>query len=468
LWLKVLKDRRSCVIGIGLDNLDTPRSGCTTHATVYLIDALKQLFPDLSLLDLPYLVRLNPSIPWKTRGNGAVAIHISLPNISCNEIAGDLENALTKFIDNYIKYFQDGKNNHERGAAIVTLNRRSIGLFRRIYERALTDFVYHGVVLEKLRRESNIIVIARSEKAVVGAAAALGWNPDIDPWTYELLVYRSTRNLGRERCIDVNSVTDFDRRHPYTLNNIDYENKRILITPHGDDPVLYGIRGLTPEVIDAIHSIKVCEDVAAYAVFKSNQLTNPHLIPRAISELKPYRTGLVFGWISSKPRTIPGGHVILTLSDFSGSISAVFYSKTKLNRIAALLDVGDTVIVGGSVKHWDKEWVLQAELIIVLHTSIKSKCLSPTCPRCGRTMIKVGSLKGYKCTDCGYTSTLEPKRCIDKPLSIVGLYVPPPSALKHLSKPIRMYALEYLLAKADRGTLSPENAVKIFEPLRFL
>jgi len=31
-----------------------------------------------------------------------------------------------------------------------------------------------------------------------------------------------------------------------------------------------------------------------------------------------------------------------------------------------------------------------------------------------------------------------------------------------------MYTLEYLLTKADRGALPPENAVKIFEPLRFL
>jgi len=35
-------------------------------------------------MDYPYLVRLNPNIPWKTRGNGAVCIHFKKTSIHAN------------------------------------------------------------------------------------------------------------------------------------------------------------------------------------------------------------------------------------------------------------------------------------------------------------------------------------------------------------------------------------------------
>ena len=63
---------------LGVDDTDSLEGGCTTHVAVQLAVRLKE---DLGivLLGNPHLVRLNPTNPWKTRGNAALALHLGLP-----------------------------------------------------------------------------------------------------------------------------------------------------------------------------------------------------------------------------------------------------------------------------------------------------------------------------------------------------------------------------------------------------
>src|SRR6266705_7168806 len=58
---------------IGIDDTDSEKGGCTTYtATVLFQNLIERGF---KASDFPWLVRLNPNIPWKTRGNGALAVH---------------------------------------------------------------------------------------------------------------------------------------------------------------------------------------------------------------------------------------------------------------------------------------------------------------------------------------------------------------------------------------------------------
>ncbi len=61
---------------IGIDDTDSKLGGCTTYTGALLYQQFieEQMGP----IDSPWLVRLNPNIPWKTRSNGAVAIHLSI------------------------------------------------------------------------------------------------------------------------------------------------------------------------------------------------------------------------------------------------------------------------------------------------------------------------------------------------------------------------------------------------------
>jgi len=68
----------SKTIHIGFDDTDSPKGMCTTYLAYRLVNLLKKEHVDF--LDYPNLIRFNPNIPWKTRGNGAVGIKISTKN----------------------------------------------------------------------------------------------------------------------------------------------------------------------------------------------------------------------------------------------------------------------------------------------------------------------------------------------------------------------------------------------------
>ena len=59
---------------IGFDDTDSTRQGCTTYVAALLVAELEKL--NAKFLDYPRLVRLNPNVPWKTRGNGALCLTI--------------------------------------------------------------------------------------------------------------------------------------------------------------------------------------------------------------------------------------------------------------------------------------------------------------------------------------------------------------------------------------------------------
>ncbi|MEX0764417.1 MAG: DNA-binding protein, partial [Nitrosopumilaceae archaeon] len=62
------------ILHIGFDDTDSRNGMCTTFLAYKIVEYLKKEHAEF--LDYPYLIRFNPNIPWKTRGNGAVAIKI--------------------------------------------------------------------------------------------------------------------------------------------------------------------------------------------------------------------------------------------------------------------------------------------------------------------------------------------------------------------------------------------------------
>src|SRR2546428_5620861 len=59
------------VLWIGVDDTDSLRGMCTTFLATEIV---RDLTTDYDLIGYPRLVRLNPNIPWKTRGNGAICL----------------------------------------------------------------------------------------------------------------------------------------------------------------------------------------------------------------------------------------------------------------------------------------------------------------------------------------------------------------------------------------------------------
>jgi tRNA(Ile2)-agmatinylcytidine synthase len=80
-------------IHIGFDDTDSPRKGCTTHIAALLVEKLEKL--GAIFTDYPNLIRLNPNVPWKTRGNGALCLRIK-----CDEsIIGQIKETVIETIE---------------------------------------------------------------------------------------------------------------------------------------------------------------------------------------------------------------------------------------------------------------------------------------------------------------------------------------------------------------------------------
>ena len=78
---------------IGFDDTDSSKGMCTTFLAYKIVDELKK--EKSELLDFPNLIRFNPNIPWKTRGNGAVSMRVRTKDPS--KIKNKIKNLVEKY-----------------------------------------------------------------------------------------------------------------------------------------------------------------------------------------------------------------------------------------------------------------------------------------------------------------------------------------------------------------------------------
>ena len=445
------------ILNVGIDDTDSPKSGCTTHLGYLISLKLKRIYGDRVFADYPYLVRLNPNIPWKTRGNGAVALKI---NIESESLIDSIKNVI---INEFIEY--NRQHHPTKHPALVFVYGKVGGEIVKFYYKALRDVVTMDL-LREIVRNNNIEYYTLSgqlERGLIGAIAAIGVDFTND-FTFELIAYRSKDYTGsRKRLIDTESVLRMDREVKTTFLNVDYETKRILITPHGPDPVLFGVRGVNPaDLVRALNYIKTYEPIAGWIIYKSNQATDAHLtFKHKISSVRPYQSVIVEGTVSSKPRRIPGGHVVFTISDSSGSIDCIAYEQTgKLRNVVSQLTIGDKVRVYGGVRPASSKHglTINIEKIEILELTQLLKYINPKCPVCNKTMKSAGRGKGYKCPKCGYRSTkVEKVKIVVKREIKPGVYYPPLRAFKHLMKPPKR-------PQIDTKLIPPHTQIKWIYP----
>ncbi len=434
------------ILHIGIDDVDSPSGGCTTHAAYKLVKELLNSFRSLKFIDYPNLVRLNPAVPFKTRGNGAVAIRVAVRKDLTEEVA----DFTAKFIEEYVRSYEFRADRDYAVAIVVGEVPKLLTLF---YEKVLTDFIHIDYLKRAVRAlGERCITPLGIKRGLVGALAAIGWYFKCD-CTYELIAYRSPGKHEPERCVDAESVKLMDLRFKdVTFLNYDYEKKRPLISPHGPDPVLLGIRGEDPRLlVEAFKMLKICEDVEGWVIFRTNQGTDAHLINRNLRDFRVFQTGCSRCLVDSKPKILPGGDVILRVRDASESRTShtawiAVFKETGLTSIIKELIEGDEVYVCGTMKYWENLGpVIQLEKIRILKLTQAKVLRNPRCPKCGARMKSAGKNKGWKCPKCGYRTKAGEKEVIYILRKIAeGEYVPKDSAIKHLVKPARRYGRERL------------------------
>ena len=68
-----MTQEREITLHIGFDDTDSLKGSCTTHLATKIIEEISNR---VTFLDYPRLIRNNPNVPWKTRGNGAIGLAI--------------------------------------------------------------------------------------------------------------------------------------------------------------------------------------------------------------------------------------------------------------------------------------------------------------------------------------------------------------------------------------------------------
>jgi tRNA(Ile2)-agmatinylcytidine synthase len=407
---------------VGIDDTDSPDGMCTTFLASEIINELEK--HQIEIKGFPHLIRLNPFARFKTRGNGAVSFKIA--------ISKD-ENLIKKIVVDKVKTLSmvDCENTNP-----------GIVFYKGKITKKLKDYslkAIHSIITieeaEKFANEFGMEIHKfKNGRGIIGSIAAIGCS--LKDHTYELIAYRMKENYAKERLIDYDSVVLMNEKtYPETFENID--GNYMAIKPNTPCPVLYGIRGESPEILEiAKNIVKIDEQLNSYCIFKTNQHTDMHLQKiDKIAEMEKYGSYIASGKIKNNPHVIEGGHVFFKLMDKTAEIDVAAYEPTKdFRKIIKKLIKGDEIQIFGGIGCGG---TFNLEKIKILSLKDKQSFKNPKCV-CGKTMTSAGKLKGFKCKKCGFKLPDGEKIAVicERELIENNYYETPISARRHLSKPL--------------------------------
>jgi tRNA(Ile2)-agmatinylcytidine synthase len=422
---------------IGFDDTDSPRMGCTTYIAAILVEELHKL--GASFTDYPNLVRLNPNVPWKTRGNGALCLRIRCKQ----ELVEEIKEIVIEAVEENADLSYEGTD-----PGVVFLFNHVPKQVAAFAKRAIQGVVKMKEALRLVDKFEAEAVGFKKGRGIIGGLAAIGENLEGDH-TYELITYRTLENRGTPRRIEQSSVVEMNEKtSPLTFNNIDTDTSRILITPRGPDPILYGIRGENPNAVRRAHEIVHSEEpIERWIIFRTNHGTDAHLrMVSSISEVKPFNPVVVRGVVAEDPKIITGGHVIFMIRDKTGEVDCAAYKPTgELQAAARKIVEGDFVEACGGVRPASSTHpiTINLEKLRILKLAPKTFLFNPNCPRCGKRTKSMGSKKGFRCEKCGFRSTKLEKVAVEYKRDLEeGIYVTSPRSQRHLTKPLCRYGRE--------------------------
>jgi tRNA(Ile2)-agmatinylcytidine synthase len=429
---------------VAFDDTDSLESMCTTFLATEMIKALGVY----DLIGLPRLVRLNPAVPWKTRGNGALCLRFGVGRGEADMI-GQLDGTP---VYSYKRMYEEADRDLVLGVAEKVVGKwsrtaedASPGLVvserkpaQSLYWNAVRDIVRKEDTLRELQRIGADVVGWEGGRGIIGASAAMAWRPR--DRTYEIITYRERERWGTPRYLDDASVKDMDLSYPSTFNNFDHHTARRAISPHTPCPVLFGVRGDDPgELMAAVFSLR-SEPPARWVMFLSNQGTDDHLVRR--EPTLPDRSYDFLATVNGVPRTVAGGHVIFQVTTSKGELDCAAYEPTKEFRDTVRdLRPGDRLRLFGELRAEPR--TLNVEKLQVISVAKETKKVAnPRCPSCAGPTKSMGSAGGFRCKKCGTKTDLQPTTAEVARNISPGWYEPPVCARRHLGKPLKRMGLE--------------------------
>lgn len=402
---------------IGIDDTDSRERGmCTTYAARLVAHRLTERGHRVDELRL---VRLNPAVEHKTRGNAALAIHTDAPG----DVAFDAATAVVR------KHAETADDRTHPGVVVAEAVAESVIAFARDAITEIHDLADAERIIEAVGYRSEGWGVGRGK---IGALAAIGAHEAFDDWTVEYIAYREPDRWGTPRDVDYDSLfAAAEDAYPAAWDTVDRGEGAPVCVPNAPGPILYGIRGDDPVAVAGVAATVDAEPVHDQALFVTNQGTDVHVQPGELGSLDDGRAYRVTGWVVEPPATKPGGHVFFTLGEGDDRVECVAFEPTKRFRDRVRdLRAGDRLTVVGEVS----EGTLKLEKFAV-HELQETTTATPTCPDCGTSMESAGADQGYRCRDCGTSAPGKVDVPIERALD-PGWYEVPPVARRHVAKPL--------------------------------
>lgn len=397
---------------LGVDDTDSRAGGCTTHLAGRLLEAL----PDLAPAAPPALVRLNPAVPWKTRGNGAVALAFE---------GGDPEAVLARAAEVVERWARLGDAG--TSPAVVVAERAPP---RALYEAAVTRIVTFEEADDALAACGGRARTWKEGRGRIGALAAMAWAAAPGRTTHEVIAYRARERWGTPRDLDTTLAAKLDAE-PSVFDCHDAETGEIVMAPSSPCPVLWGLRGTDPVALVALQGVLGPERPAAFTLFRTNHASDDHLVDATCATLSPLTAARLSATVVEAPRRIEGGHVLVDVEDATGRATLAAYEPTGRFRDAlAALAPGDRVLACGGVAEV-AQVIPTVNLEKVFLVEAAPRRVRPP-PHCGRPVDNRGG-GTWRCRGCGArfpsAAGLGPHE---------GWYEVRPGARRHLARPLRL------------------------------
>jgi len=403
---------------VGLDDTDSRERGmCTTYVAARVAEAIETAGGSV---ERRLLIRLNPAIEFKTRGNAALCIETDLDPDRAFDLASAEVDALAEVDD----------PRTDPGVVVA-------GATAETVPNAVAD-VARRALRERLTVDETVALLDRlgyrhdGGRGRIGALAALGAYRAFDDWTYERIAYRDLDRCGTPRDVDrASAFAAAETAYPDAWDTVDRIEDELVCVPAAPGPILYGIRGDDAETVREVAAAIESEPVARAVTYLTNQGTDAHLRDGTVGEVREGRAYRVDGVVDDAPETRAGGHVHLSIRDGDARLPCVAFEPTKRfrDRVRALRP-GDRVTVCGEIG----DGTLKLEKF-ALRDPVRTERVVPTCPDCGRSMGSAGRDQGYRCRDCGTSAPGRVERPLDRALD-PGWYEVPPCARRHVAKPL--------------------------------
>ena len=199
---------------VAVDDTDSMRGNCTTFLATEIIRELS----DLDLIGNPRLVRLNPAVPWKTRGNGALVMRFGHGS-GRSRVIGRIGDVDVRCYERCTDWEPDAES----------LRARIVPLMERYHDPEFSDpgllisrtkpsqtFYWRGVrtimgrsdVDPEISRIGGVTYEINKGRGLIGCVCGMAWRPRDS--TFELLSYRPQSRWGTPRVFDSSTIRDVE------------------------------------------------------------------------------------------------------------------------------------------------------------------------------------------------------------------------------------------------------------------